>query len=168
MRQLRERLASHQPALAFVSQRCGHCFWVTVTQKKDDSTCGTRQSPMVTRERQPCVTPFFHTSLRLLNLITRGGSPQPLGSYALFQRLIAFLSIYLWLILEIFTATPMSSRTWGIGPFRVITQQRTSCRSKANNSESPEANVCPPSWVSKHPVFCPLLQRLHDDHRFSS
>ena len=28
--------------------------------------------------------------LRLLNLITRGGTPQPLGSYALFQGLIAF------------------------------------------------------------------------------
>ena len=23
-----------------------------------------------------------------------------------------------------------------------------------------------PSWMSKHPVFCSLLQRLHDDHRF--
>ena len=29
-------------------------------------------------------------SLRLLNLITRGGTPQPLGSYALFQGLIDF------------------------------------------------------------------------------
>ena len=25
-----------------------------------------------------------------------------------------------------------------------------------------------PSWMSKHPVFCSLLQRLHDDHRFST
>ena len=33
---------------------------------------------------------FFHTSLRLLNLITRRGTSQPLGSYALFQGLIAF------------------------------------------------------------------------------
>ena len=24
-----------------------------------------------------------------------------------------------------------------------------------------------PSWMSKHPVFCSLLQRLHDDHNFS-
>ena len=24
-----------------------------------------------------------------------------------------------------------------------------------------------PSWMSKHPVFCSLLQRLHDDHSFS-
>ena len=33
---------------------------------------------------------FCHTSLRLLNLITRGGTPQPLGTYSLFQELIAF------------------------------------------------------------------------------
>ena len=24
-----------------------------------------------------------------------------------------------------------------------------------------------PSWMSKHSIFCSLLQRLHDDHRFS-
>ena len=26
---------------------------------------------------------------------------------------------------------------------------------------------CIPSWVSKHPVFCSLLQQLHGDHNFS-
>ena len=25
-----------------------------------------------------------------------------------------------------------------------------------------------PSWMSKHPAFCSLLQQLHDDHRFSA
>ena len=24
-----------------------------------------------------------------------------------------------------------------------------------------------PSWMSKHPIFCSILQQLHDDHRFS-
>ena len=24
-----------------------------------------------------------------------------------------------------------------------------------------------PSWMSKHPVFCSILKRLHDDHRYS-
>ena len=33
---------------------------------------------------------FFHTSLRLLNLIPRAGSPQSLGSHVLFQGLIVF------------------------------------------------------------------------------
>ena len=63
---------------------------------------------------------LFHTSLRLLNPVKREGTPQPLGSYALCQGLIVFLSIYLWLKHEIFTATPMSRRTWRVGPSRVI------------------------------------------------
>ena len=25
-----------------------------------------------------------------------------------------------------------------------------------------------PSWMSKHPVFCSILKRLHDDHRYSA
>ena len=49
-------------------------------------------SPMATRERLLCSILSFPTSLRLLNLITRGGTPQPLGSYALFQGLILFLN----------------------------------------------------------------------------
>ena len=65
---------------------------------------------ITSQERLPCFTSFFHTSLRLLNLITRGGTPQPLGSYALCQELIASLLTYLWLRREIFTR--MSSKTW--------------------------------------------------------
>ena len=44
----------------------------------------------------------------------------------------------------IFTAAPMSSRTW-----RGHVSKRI------------------PSRMSKHPVFCSLLQRPHDDYRFS-
>ena len=129
---------------------------------------GTRHSPMVTRERLPCSTHVFHVSLRLLNLITRGGTPQPLGSYALYQGLIVFLSIYLWLKHEIFTVTPMSSRTWGrIGPFRVITQQYASSF-ESQQIEDTRANVFLAGCPNKHPVFCSLLQRLHDDHPFST
>ena len=61
--------------------------------------------------------------LKLLNLITRGGTPQNLGSYALCQGLTVFFLIYPWLRREILTATGMSSRTWGIGPYRVITRR---------------------------------------------
>ena len=91
-------------------------FWVistSVIQKKDDLMSGTRHSPMATRERLPCSTSSFHTSLRLLYLITRGGTPQPLGAYALFPGFIVFLSIYLWLEHGIFIVTLMSSRTLG-------------------------------------------------------
>ena len=69
-----------------------------------------------------CFIPFFHMFLRLLNLITLGGTPQPLGPYALCQGLIASLT-YPWLRRAILTATRMSSRTWGTGTFRVITRR---------------------------------------------
>ena len=77
---------------------------------------------------------FFHMFLRLLNLITREGTPQALGSYAPCQGLIVFFYTYLWLRRVIFAATPMSSRNWGIGPFRVITQQYPLVIRKPNNS----------------------------------
>ena len=145
-------------------------FWVTstsVNQKKDDSTCGTRHSPMVTRERLHCfISFFFHMFLKLLSLTIRGGTPQPLGSYALCQGLIVSLSIYLWLRRVIFTATPMSSRTWGTGPFRKITQPYVlSFKSQQNRGQ--QGNRIP-SWMTKHLVFCSILKRLHDNHRFSA
>ena len=75
-------------------------FWVTSTSvihKKDDFMSGTRHSPMVTREKLQGFIPFLHMFLRLLNLITLEGTPQPMGSYALFQGLIASLLTCLWL-----------------------------------------------------------------------
>ena len=85
LRQLRGRLGlTHPHWPAYPSGWA--LFWVIstfVTQKKDDLMSGSRRSPMVTRERLQCFIPSFHMSLRLLNLITREGTPQPLGSYAL-------------------------------------------------------------------------------------
>ena len=63
---------------------------ISVSQKKEGSTFGTKPSPSVTPERPPYFIPFFHMYSRLLNLITLGGIRQPLGSYALCQGLIAF------------------------------------------------------------------------------
>ena len=40
----------------------GIVFTTSVIQKKDDSSCGTRHSLMVTRERLPCSTLSFHMS----------------------------------------------------------------------------------------------------------
>ena len=56
---------------------------MSVNQKKEGLTHGTKHSPMVTRERLQCFIPFFHMFLRVLNLITLEGTPQPLGSFAL-------------------------------------------------------------------------------------
>ena len=96
--------------------------------------------------------------------ITRGGTPQPFGSYALSQGWIVYLSIYPWLKHEIFTVTLMSSSIWRIGPFRVSTQQ-CARHSKNHKSRTPEQTYS--QLDVQHPVFCSFLQQLHDDHRFS-
>ena len=57
------------------------------------------------------------------NLTTLEGTPLPLGSYVRCQGSIVSSLTYLWLRREIFTATPMSSRILGTGPFRVITRR---------------------------------------------
>ena len=112
LRQLRDRLHLINTRTGLLIPMEWALFWVTSTsviQKKDDFRSGTRHSPMVTRERLQRFIPFFHMFLKLLSLITRGGTPQPLGSYALCQGLIVSSSIYLWLRRVIFTATPMSA-----------------------------------------------------------
>ena len=70
LRQLRDRL--HLWAFFLVIS--------TSVIQKDDLMSGIRHSPMAIREKLPCSTHSFHMSLRLLNLITRGGTPQLLGS----------------------------------------------------------------------------------------
>ena len=71
-------------------------LWVisaSVNYKKDDLMFGTRHSPMATRERLPCSTLSFTTSLRLPNLITPGETQKLLVSSALCQESIVFLQI---------------------------------------------------------------------------
>ena len=67
-----------------------------------------------------CHVPLiFHMFLTLPSLITRGGTPQSLESYAPCRELIVFFSFYLWLKHVICTVPLMFSRTWEIVPFRV-------------------------------------------------
>ena len=115
-------------------------------------------SPMAIRGRLLCSTRSFHMSLRLVNLITRGGTPQFWGSYAFCQGLIVFLSIWLWPKHLIFTVPLTSSRTWEIGPFYASSF-------KSQQLEDTRANVFP-AGCPNIPFFCSLVQRLHDDHRF--
>ena len=75
---------------------------------------------------------------------------QSLVSYALFQGLIVFLSIYLWLKQVIFT--PMSLRTWGRKPFRVIMQQHASS-SRNPQIEDTKANELPVGCPNIHFMF---------------
>ena len=116
-------------------------------------------------ERLQCSFPFFHMFLRLLNLITRGGTPQPSGSYALYQGLIAFLYTYLWPLGEISLLRPCLRKPGN----RTIPSDHAAVRlviHKPTHREQQCKRI--PSWTSKHPVFCSILKRLHDNHRFSA
>ena len=113
-------------------------FWVTstsVTLKKDDSMCGTKHSPMATRESLLWSIFFFPHVLEIAQ--SRG--------------LIVFLSIYPWLKHVISIALLMSLRTWGSGPFRAITQQYASSSCNLLIDET-RTNV--------FPVGCPTIQCL--------
>ena len=109
---------------------------------------------------------FFNMFLRLLNLISRRGTPQPLRSYALCQGLIVLKTIYLWVKHGMSTVTLTSSRTWKVGPFRVIMQQYASSI-KSQQIEDTRANEFP-AGCPKIPFSVSLLQRVHGDHRFST
>ena len=109
---------------------------------------------------------FFHTSLRLLNLITQGGTPQPLGLHALFQGLIVF---FINLLVAAARDFHCKSNVFENLGNRTIPSDHAAVRlaiQKPTNRGHQSKRI--PSWISKHPVFCSLLQRLHDDHRFSS
>ena len=112
LRQLRGRLKLIHPHWPAYPAVWGFSSSIStfVTQKKDDLTSGTRSSPMATRERLLCSNRSSHTSLRLLNLITPGEMSGPLVTFVLFQGLIGFLLIYLWLKHVISTAHLMLLR----------------------------------------------------------
>ena len=119
LRQLRGRLRffDHQHWLAYASGL--GIIWVTSTfviPKKDDLMSGTRHSPMVRRERLPRSI-FPHVLETCQPHYTRRDSSS-LGIIRTLSRIDhIFFSIYLWPRRVIFTATSMSLKTWGIGPF---------------------------------------------------
>ena len=109
---------------------------------------------------------FFNMFLRLLNLITRRGTPQHLRSYALCQGLIVFLNdlpvgeardfhCYSHVFENLVKQTIPSDHA----AVRLVIQKPTHRGHQSKRI---------PSWMSKNPVFCSLLQRVHDDHRFST
>ena len=126
---------------------------------------GTSHSPMATRERLLCSILSFHTSLRLPNLITQEETPLPLVSYAPLSR-----------IDRIFISLPMAeardfhcySHVFENLGKTTIPSDHAAVRlviQKPTNRGHQSKRI--PSWMSKHPIFCSLLQQHHDDHRFS-
>ena len=109
---------------------------------------------------------YFLESSKLPNLITLGETPSSLGLYARYQGLIELLSIFLWLRRATSIAAPMFLRTWekrsipsDHAAVRVVIQRPTVRGHQGKRI---------PSWMSEHPVFCFILKRLHDDHRYSA
>ena len=162
LRQLRGRLRLIHPHWPAYPNGVG-IIWVTSTSliQKDDLMSGTRHSPTATQERLPCSTLSFHTSLRLRNLITREGTPPPLGSYALFQGLINLSKAearYFHCYSHVFENLEKRTIPSDHAAVRLVIQKPTNRGHQGTRL---------PSWMSKHPIFCSLLQQLHDDHRFS-
>ena len=142
-------------------------FWVisiSVIRKKDDVMFGTSHSPMATRERLLCSTLPFHTSLRLLNLITQEEMFQPSGSYALCRGLIVFLNNLLMAEARDFRCSSHVVENLGK---KSIPSEHAAVRLVIQKPTNRRQSECIPSWMSKHPIFCSILQQLHDDHRFS-
>ena len=110
---------------------------------------------------------FFHMFLRLLNLIDyTGRDSTALGIIRTLSR-----------IDRIFINLPMAeardfhcySHVFENLGNRTSPSDHAAVRlviHKPTNREQQRKRI--PSWMSKHPVFCSILKRLHDDHRYST
>ena len=134
--------------------------------QKDDSTPGTRRSPMATLERLLCSIRSFHTSLRLLRLITPGEMPRLLVTCVPCQGLIGFFVNLL--VAEARDFHCSSHVVENLGK-KIIASDHAAVRfaiQKPTNRGHQSQRI--PSWMSKHPIFCSIVQQLHDNHRFSN
>ena len=116
---------------------------------------------MVIRERLLYFTPF-HTSLKLPNLTTQEETLQPLVTHALFQGSIGYLSILPMAEVRDFHCSSHVDKNLGK---KTLPSERLVIQKPSHRGDQ---NKRIPSWMSKHPMFGSILQKLHDDHRFSS
>ena len=107
---------------------------------------GTRHSPMATRERLQCFIPFFHMFLTLsridrifINLLLTEARDFHCSSH----------------VVENLGKKTIPSDHAAV---RLVIQKPANRRHQSERI---------PSWMSKQPIFCSILQQLHDDHRFS-
>ena len=117
--------------------------------------CGAIPSPTETRERPPYFIPFSHTFLRLHNLITRGDTPQPSGSYALYQG--ARFRCYTHVFENLGNLTIPSDHA----AVRLVIHKPTSREQQCKTYSKLDVQA-------SRFFFCSFVQRLHDDHRFST
>ena len=138
---------------------------IYVNLKKEGLTYGTKPSLMVMRERLPFLI-FFFSVLEIAHTDYTRRDSTGLGIIRTLSR-----------IDRIFTNLPMAeardfhcySHVFENLGNRTIPSDHAAVRlviHKPTNREQQGKRI--PSWMSKHPVFCSILKRLRDDHRFSA
>ena len=126
---------------------------------------GTNHLSMAVLERLLCSILSFPTSLRLHNLTTQEETLQSLESFALCQGFDRFYNISPMAeardvhccshVVENFGKKTIPSDHAAV---RFIIQKPANRRHQSKHF---------PSWMSQHSTFGPMVQQLHDDHRFS-
>ena len=138
-------------------------FWVTSTsviQKKDDFMSGTRHSP-----EKDC-----HASLifpHVLEITQPDYTRRDATALGIIRTLSKIYRIFIFLPMAEARDFHCYSHVFENLGKRTIPSDRAAVRlviQKPTNRGHQSKRV--PSWTSKHPIFCYLLQ-LHDDHRFS-
>ena len=138
----------------------------TVNQKKVVLTVGTKPSPTVTRERLQCFIPFSACSRDCSTWLHKEGLHSPWGhTYSVKDWSHLYEPTCGWGT-RLSLLLPCFLRIWETGPFRVITRRYVLSFKKPTDRRQQGKRI--PSWMSKRPVFCSFLKRLHDDHRYSA
>ena len=143
-------------------------FWVTSTyviQKKDDSMSGTRHSPVATRERPPCSFLSFPHVFEIAQSDCTRMDFSALGIIRTMSRIDRiFINLpvaearYFQCYSNVFENLENQSTPTDHAAVRLVDQKPTP-------RGHPSKRI--PCWMAKHPMFCSLMQRLHDDHSFS-
>ena len=162
------KIASHSPALACISQWGGHFFgWLQHLWSRRSTFSCVEPDIHWWRPEEDCHVPlFFHTSLRLLSLIIRKGTPQPLESYAPWRELIVFLLNLP--VVEVRDFHCYSHVFENLVNRTIPSDHAAVCLviQKPTHREQQGKRIFP-DGCPQIPFSVPFLQQLHDDHRFS-
>ena len=128
--------------------------------------CGAKPSPTVTRERPPCFIPFFPHVLEIAQPDYTGRDSTALGIIRTLSRIDRiFFNLPVAEARDFHCYSHVSENLGN----RSIPSDHAAVRiviQKPSNQGQQCKRI--PSWMSKHPVFCSILKRLHDGHRYSA
>ena len=145
-------------------------YWVTSTsviQRKDDFISGTRHSPMATRERLHCFISFFFP--HVLEIAQPDYTRRDSTALGIIRTLSRIDRIIINLPMAEARDFHCYSHVFENLGNRTIPSDHAALRlviQKPTNRGQQGNRI--PRWMTKHPVFCSILKRLHDNHRFSA